>query len=100
MVDYAAADLQPPQAEAKDPHADLPYSIDWTDWLAAGDTLASAVWTVSSGLTKGTESLTSTAATVRLSGGTAGGTYLVACKVTTALGYTDERSFRLPCRQR
>ena len=28
----------------KDPNAQLVYTLDWTTWLATGDTLASVVW--------------------------------------------------------
>lgn len=91
----------------KDPDAVLDYSIAWDEWLD-GDTIASATWTVTSGLTKGAESINSgsvvlngvprpaaSVATVWLSGGTAGTTYTVTCRVVTAAGRTEDRSFRV-----
>lgn len=91
----------------KDPDAVVDYHVAWADWLA-GDTIASVVWTVPAGLTKGTEAVNSgpltldgvsqpanTVATVWLSGGTAGTEYPIGCRITTAGGRTDERSFRV-----
>lgn len=96
----------------KDANAVLDYHVCWSDWLD-GDTLTSATWTVQSGLTKdsqainaspvdidGTVHAASTVATAWLSGGTAGTTYSVACRVTTAGGRTDERTFRVRVRDR
>jgi hypothetical protein len=34
----------------KDPSAVLDYTIDWTAWLVAGDTIVAATWTPSSGI--------------------------------------------------
>lgn len=96
----------------KDPQAVLDYSVCWKDWLA-GDSIASVVWTVAAGLTKASEAVNSgavtidgvshpanTVATAWLSGGTAGALYDVACRVTTAGGRTDERTFRVKVVQR
>ena len=87
----------------KDPGATLPYGLDFTDWLVddlASDTIASATWTVPTGLTKESEILTTTKAGVVLSGGTAGATYDVVCHFVTAGGYEDERTLRIYCAQR
>ncbi len=62
--------------DPKDPDAVLDYSIDWTTWLA-GDTLATSVWTVPAGITKDSETNTTSKSTVWLSGGTAGEVYEV-----------------------
>jgi hypothetical protein len=87
----------------KDPQAVLDYAFDWagltngttgaiSDWLASGETISSHVVTVSTGITKDSDSEASGKVTVWLSGGTAGTTYTVACKIVTSAGRTDERS--------
>lgn len=87
----------------KDPEAVLDYAIDWDvtgdSWLS-GDTISSVTWTVPTGLTKGSESNTTTTATVWLSGGTAGSIYSISCKIVTAGGRTDERTFKLKVEER
>ena len=76
----------------KDPDAKLDYQWDWSDWLDSGDEIASAVFTVPSGLTNVSNSKTTTTATIWLSGGTAGETYEIACEITTAQTRIDERT--------
>ena len=87
-----------PQSFVKDPDAIKDYEIDWATWLGT-DTIATATWTVATGITKTTDSKTTTAATAWLSGGTAGADYSVACKITTAGGRTDERTITILVRQ-
>ena len=41
----------------KDPNAVLDYFLDWTSWLTTGDTIDSIVWTVPSGLTLETQTI-------------------------------------------
>lgn len=88
---------------AKDPAAVLDYAVDWNApgeaWLGT-DTIASVVWTVGTGLTQDSYTNTDTTATVWLSGGTPGETYSVACKITTAAGRIDERTFRVKVQNR
>jgi hypothetical protein len=83
----------------KDPNAVLDYSIDWTRWLA-GDQIAASEWIVPSGLTKMADSKTATSATVWLSGGTAGQSYIVTNRITTAAGRTEDRSFTIRVEER
>ena len=83
----------------KDPNAVLDYSIDWGRWLA-GDQIAASEWIVASGLTKMADSKTVTSATVWLSGGTAGQSYTVTNRVTTAAGRTEDRSFTIRVEER
>jgi diaminopimelate epimerase len=75
----------------KDPNAVLDYKIDWTTWLST-DTIATATWTVPAGITQASATNTTTAATIWLSGGTAGTTYEVVCRVVTSGGRTDDRT--------
>jgi hypothetical protein len=83
----------------KDPNAVLDYSIDWTRWLA-GDQIAASEWIVPSEFTKMADSKTSTSATVWLSGGTAGQSYIVTNRITTAAGRTEDRSFTIRVEER
>lgn len=83
----------------KDPDAVLDYVIDWSTWLN-GDTIATSVWTVPSGITQDSESESSTLATIWLSGGTVGETYQVRNRITTAGGRTEDRTIRIEIVQR
>lgn len=85
----------------KDPNATLDYKRDWAVWLAPfGDTILTSAWIVPAGLTKGTDTSTSTTATVWLSGGTAGQSYDVVNRVVTTQGRTDDRTMQIVVRER
>ena len=97
----------------KDPNAVLDYKFDWapltngaeggtSDWLASGETISARTITVSTGLTKDSDSLTdtNTSVTVWLSGGTDGQNYTVACKIVTSDSRTDERTITIFVRER
>lgn len=84
----------------KDPQAKLDYSIDWFEWLSAiGDEILTSTWTVSSGITKETESNTTTNTTVWLSGGT-DGVYNATNTITTVGGRVDERTITIRVQNR
>lgn len=76
----------------KDPNAVLFYTFDWAPWLGVGETISSVVNTAPPGLTIASSSNTTTAVTIKLSGGTAGQSYKVANRITTSAGQTDERT--------
>lgn len=80
-----------PQRWTKDPDAVLDYTVDWETWLS-GDTISADTWTVPSGITKDSDSNTTTTATIVLSGGTAGVIYPIICQILTAGGRTDQRT--------
>lgn len=84
MADYLA-----------DPASVLDYVVDWTSWLAAGETLTASSWTVGTGITQTTPSpsFTTVKATIWLTGGTADSTYRITNHITTSAGRQDERSF-------
>lgn len=84
----------------KDPDAVLDFTVDWAANLATDDTIATANFTVPAGITKDSQSNTTTTATVWLSGGTAGTTYNVVCRITTADGRTDDRTLRIVVQDR
>ena len=77
----------------KDPEAVLDYLVDWATYLATSETISTSTFTVPSGITKDSESNTTTTSTVWLSGGSVDTTYFIECKITTSASRTDERSF-------
>lgn len=91
----------------KDVDAVLDWTFDWADpavgsWLAVGETIVERVVTVEDGISKTSDAVTGegTSVTVWLSGGTAGGQYDVACRITTDQGRTDERTITILVEQR
>lgn len=77
----------------KDANAALDYTLDWSQWLTGGDTLASSTWITAIGLTVDSDRLDAdNTTTVWLSGGTAGRSYTVTNRITTDDGRTDDRS--------
>ena len=87
----------------KDPDSVLDYKFDWkaltngtgaSDWLGSGETISSHTITADTGITvdSSAETDTDTSVTVWLSGGTAGTSYNVACKIVTSGSRTDERT--------
>lgn len=92
---------------AKDPSAQLVYSMDWSEWLPVGDTVASVTYTLqvrandpaplvrqSQGVQSGTLTY------VELSGGAVSKVYTVTAAITTTDGNTDRRSFRVKVENR
>jgi len=79
------------QKKLKDPNAVVDFFIDWTDWLATGETISTSTWTAESGITVDTSSNSTVKATVWLSGGTAGTEYTLTNRIVTNAGRTDER---------
>jgi hypothetical protein len=84
------------QIYTKDPDDDLDYAFNWADWLATGETISSYTLTVPTGLTEGSgakaTSESSGVITYWISGGTAGSSYDVGCKITTNAGRVKEKS--------
>ena len=78
----------------KDPQAVKDYTLDWSVWLGT-DTITSSVWDVPAGLVKDSHGNTNTLATVWLSSGVPGKTYLVSNKIVTAGGRTDVRTIEV-----
>ena len=85
----------------KDPEAQLTYTLDWSEWLAAGDYITDAEFSiqarindpepllkVSSGIVNDTKTF------IELSSGQLGKSYVVTIKVTTNDGLVDRRNFR------
>lgn len=84
----------------KDPNAVLDWEVDWSQWLATGETITASTWTVPTGLTMQSNTFTPTAATVWLSGGTVGNDYVVTNQIATNAGRTDDRSITIQCLDR
>jgi hypothetical protein len=88
----------------KDPDAVLPFTVDWSDWLAAeNDTAASVNWIVPAGLVKQSTppaTLSAGKATAWFSGGTLGQIYPVTCRLTTVGGRVDDRTIQIAVRKR
>jgi hypothetical protein len=86
----------------KDTSSQLTYTLDWSQWLATGDTIASASQTVqarandptplvkvTSGVSSGTKTY------IQLNGGQQDKTYTVFVTVTTANGLIERRNFKV-----
>jgi hypothetical protein len=73
------------------------YTVDWAAEIGT-DTIASSIWTVPSGLTKQTDSHTTTTATIWVTDGTIGENYVATNQITTGGGRTLEHSIVIPCR--
>ena len=84
----------------KDPEANLPYAWDWSAWLSDGETITAQTITADAGITVGAPTEDAGVITVRVSGGTAGATYRVACRITTSGGNIDERTKKIVVRNR
>lgn len=92
-------------AAPKDPSALLDYEMDWSAWLAEGETIVSSPLPVVSSsapaLTVGTVSVSGgTKVRFRIGGGVAGQNYTVTVRITTSIGQIDERSVLYRVRER
>lgn len=70
------------------------FLIDWEDWLATGEAIQTATWTLPSGLTQGSSGqvVDGTTTAIFLDGGTKGQAYEVACQIVTDQGRDPQRS--------
>lgn len=75
----------------KDPDEVLDYVRDWSAILG-DDTIATSTWVVPSGITKNSDTNTTTTTTVWLSGGTLGEDYALVNRITTAGGRTLDKT--------
>jgi hypothetical protein len=82
----------------KDPNAVLDFVINWATWLGA-DTIVTSSWTVGTGITKDSDSNTTTTATVWLSGGTANTKYECVNRIVTAAGRTQDQTLIIVCQE-
>ena len=86
----------------KDPDAVLDYIFDWSAWLAEiVDTIASAEIVVAAeGVVCDSDSIVDDTVVAWISGGTAGATYRVTCRIVTAGWRTDDRSIFIKIAER
>ena len=92
---------------AKDPEAKLVYSMDWSEWLAVGQTVVAVDYTHNSRAndadpiiihSEGVQSGTVTYC--ELSGGSVNKIYTITAAITTDDGSTDRRHFRVKVENR
>jgi len=84
-----------PRTFAQDSSDKLDYGIDWTRFLAAGETISASVWTVPDEITKSGEGNASGVTSAFVTGGTVGETYEITNKITTSAGRIKSITFRL-----
>jgi hypothetical protein len=91
---------------SKDPDSILDYGIDLGTkrWLADGEAIQSATWTIPDELVQPADAdhqpfITPTEAVTWLSGGTSGQSYTVTCRITTTQFRTEDFSFIVVCEQ-
>ncbi len=87
-----------PQIHKKDPDATKDYQINWATWLGT-DTIGTSTWTVPTGITKVTDTNTTTTTTIWLSGGTNLIDYELTNKIVSANGRTEEDTIVVKVRQ-
>ena len=80
--------------EFKSPNEVLDYVHDLTAELGV-DTISTSAWVLDSGITKDSDSNTTTAATAWISGGTLGVTHKLTSTIVTASGRTHVKNFYL-----
>ena len=78
----------------KDPDATMDYSVDFTDWLVAPDTIADSTWTSDAGITVSGSSVDASdkITTVRLTGGTVDAKSRVTNRIQTTNNLITDRS--------
>lgn len=99
----------------KDTNEVLDYSLDWSRFLRAGETLTAVAWSIDdasgvkqpftppntiNGLTNEGNANSTSVANLTLSGGTNNYTYKLYCTVTLNTGFVAERSVTLPIKER
>jgi hypothetical protein len=92
----------------KDRLATLTYTIDWTDWLAAGEVLSAVSYTITAPTYNPTPLTISTSGIlggnkityVKLAAGTVNKVYIVTAAITTDSGAVDRRQFKVKVENR
>ena len=91
--------MKPIKRWDKDPDAVLDYAINWATWLDT-DTISTSTWTVESGLTKDSDTKTTTIATIWVSGGTLATSYSGVNHIVTAAGREEDRTVMWDVKER
>lgn len=90
---------------SKDVDSTTDYSVDWSTWLTASETISSLTWSVSpsenaSDIELSNQSITGSLCGVHVSGGQRGYRYLLTCRIVTDAGRSDDRSLTLRITER
>lgn len=86
-----------PSFDIKDPNDVDIFTLDWSDELETGETISSYSFPdFPSGLTRDSDSNTTTTVTATISGGTAGESYDITYRIVTSAGRTLDQSVTLP----
>lgn len=80
---------------AQRPAERLPYGVDWSAWLPAGDAIVSTEWIAEDGITVADLGLSDGVHTCLVSGGEPRTTYRVVSRVTTEAGLIAEHPLRI-----
>lgn len=87
-------------APRKDPDATLDYQMDWSAFLAEGETITAQAVTGPVGITISGVTQASGIVRWRVAGGTSGTSYQVTVQITTSAGQVDQRTVSIPVRDR
>ena len=82
----------------KEPTSVTEYEIDWSVWLN-GRTIVTSTWTVEAGITEDSESNTTTVASIVLSGGTWGESYIATNHIVASDSEEEENSITIKIQQ-
>jgi hypothetical protein len=83
-----------------DPQAKLDYGFDWSDWLRDGEIIITSTWAIATGLTKISDSFSTSATTIWIKDGVAGESQVITNHITTSAGREDDRSHTLKVKDR
>lgn len=99
MTDYGDYSICSPRTYdgEKDPDETIDFAFNWAAFLGT-DTIATATFSLPDGLTQVSTSNTTKTATIFVSGGTAGYSYRITCRITTAGGRTKDKTIRIKVR--
>jgi len=78
----------------KSPWGVVDYEMDWSEWLGV-DTISQSEWVFPTGITKDSDTHTTTTATAWVSGGTEGKSYLIVNKITTAGNRKEQKTIEI-----
>lgn len=86
----------------KSPTANLDFAVDWSDWLSAGETIASSTWASPDGLVIETTSYSDTQSVIWVSDGVINTVYRVINTITTSNTptRTDQRTVTIKVQDR
>lgn len=84
----------------KDPDEVLDYAIDWSNWLATGESITCSLWLTTGTLVTTSASHTTSVATIWLSAGTTGTVYNVTNRIGTSGSRLADRSISIRVKAR